>query len=293
MYTYNDVSLDGIQSVLIQDTANVVLDIRPESNSSISVEKEEFLKYFKITRLGNKLLIESNKNKSKNMHNSKDIQTNGNMSIIITGNNLSYSTNNFESYKIFLALPQLNRIVTEGASIVSGTIITKSLEIKSSGASEIKLDGGVSSLHVKTSGASGIKLKNLASENTMVLISGASDVIVNSTNSISGHVSGASNVTFYSIKPPQLKSSGASNVKQKNDQNLINPYLQYGKKMSNQLVNTTNNFTNEKVSNNNLQTYEEEEEKHITKNKELVIDKEKTFKDKKDTDFNRKLKSYL
>jgi hypothetical protein len=85
-----------------------------------------------------------------------------------------------------------------------------------SGASQIMLSGSAASLKVDASGAGKIKAQSFAVEDADVSISGASSVTLRATKSITGDVSGASQLEVHGSPARNTVSiSGASRVVQK------------------------------------------------------------------------------
>jgi Putative auto-transporter adhesin, head GIN domain len=82
-----------------------------------------------------------------------------------------------------------------------------------SGTSQIMLSGSAASLKVDASGASQIKAHSFAVDDADVLISGASSVTLQATESITGDVSGASQLEVHGSPAKQtVSTSGASQV---------------------------------------------------------------------------------
>lgn len=141
------------------------------------------------------------------------------------------------SRTVRLTMSELNGIDLGGACVVKSddTFPGSNLELKTSGASTIKLGITVSKLTAVISGASDIDLFGNATEVSLtcsgaseldwekltittaeVNCSGASEIVMNVTNSLSGTLSGASDFEYIS-KPAEfnLKSSGASDIHQR------------------------------------------------------------------------------
>ena len=116
-----------------------------------------------------------------------------------------------------VSAPNIEDLDVSGASKVNLTNLSnEDLQIHSSGASKIKVEGTTVNLEIETSGASKIDAENLKAENVSVDASGASNVNVAVSNELKVDASGASNIS-YSGTPTNLekKTSGASNVKQR------------------------------------------------------------------------------
>jgi len=118
---------------------------------------------------------------------------------------------------VIISMPEMEGLDVSGAS--SGNVANvnaDSLELKASGASEIKMDGTAKELNADASGASTINAESLKVENADVEASGASKAIVSATNDLKVDASGASKI-LYVGEPKNIKqnSSGASSVTKK------------------------------------------------------------------------------
>jgi len=116
-----------------------------------------------------------------------------------------------------VSAPNIEDLDVSGASKVSMTNLSnESLQIHSSGASKINVDGTTVNLTINTSGASKIDTENLKAENVSVDSSGASNVSVSVSNELKVDASGASKIV-YSGTPANIekKINGASKVNQK------------------------------------------------------------------------------
>ncbi len=116
-----------------------------------------------------------------------------------------------------VSAPNIEDLDVSGASKVNLTNLNnESLQIHSSGASKINVEGTTTNLEIETSGASKIEAENLKSENVSVDASGASKINVAVSNDLKVDASGASNINYTGTpKNFEKKTSGASNVKQK------------------------------------------------------------------------------
>jgi hypothetical protein len=100
-----------------------------------------------------------------------------------------------------------------GATEINLAVETNSLTIDFSGASDITLSGTTDNLDAKLSGASDLKAAKLIAKNVNVDISGASDVKVYASESISGKASGASSINVKGSPTVRaIQSSGASDT---------------------------------------------------------------------------------
>jgi len=159
---------------------------------------------------------------------------------------VSYNNDHFgrnygdKKLRVYVSFKTLESLEGSGASdiIINGTLVANSMLVKLSGASDIKgavkitnlslelsgastvtINGTAQNLKVDGSGASDIKNYDLKVENCVAKLSGASDVRLTITNSISAHASGASTL-YYEGNPDKkdVATSGASSVSQKNNQ---------------------------------------------------------------------------
>lgn len=103
-----------------------------------------------------------------------------------------------------------------GASDIKGAVKITNLSLELSGASTVTINGTAQNLKVDGSGASDIKNYDLKVENCVAKLSGASDVRLTITNSISAHASGASTL-YYEGNPDKkdVSANGASSVAQR------------------------------------------------------------------------------
>ena len=108
------------------------------------------------------------------------------------------------------------RLNLSGACDLKGKIDIGDMDAKLSGASTAKITGKINNLKLEASGASDLKNYGLQVENLVVTLSGASDVRIYVTNSLTVKASGASSL-IYSGDPSKVDVdiSGASSVKQR------------------------------------------------------------------------------
>jgi Putative auto-transporter adhesin, head GIN domain len=104
-----------------------------------------------------------------------------------------------------------------GASDVRGMVKISNLSLELSGASTVTVNGTAENLKLVASGASDLKNYDLHVENCIAKLSGASDVRLTVSNSISANASGASTL-YYRGNPDkrEVATSGASSISQKN-----------------------------------------------------------------------------
>jgi hypothetical protein len=104
-----------------------------------------------------------------------------------------------------------------GASKLSGDIGCADATFELSGASDVAITGSAGDISCDASGASTIDLRDFTCVDANIDLSGASDMRVNASGTISGKLSGASEVDYYG-KPTvgSFNVSGASEVRRAN-----------------------------------------------------------------------------
>lgn len=110
------------------------------------------------------------------------------------------------------------KIKLTGASSLKGEIKGLKLNVGLSGASTIKLNGIGGEVNIKATGASSCKGFDFNCENAKIEASGASEINISVNKSLFAKASGASSINYKgnpSVK--EIKSSGASSIKQKQD----------------------------------------------------------------------------
>ena len=119
--------------------------------------------------------------------------------------------------RIRISAPDINGIHASGASKVSlAGVKNSSLDIDTSGASKVKVDGETADVTVEVSGASSIDAESLKARSATVDASGASHINLFATDRVRADASGASKIV-YSGNPTNVEknTSGASRVYQK------------------------------------------------------------------------------
>ncbi|MGZ9189861.1 MAG: GIN domain-containing protein, partial [Nitrospira sp.] len=102
-----------------------------------------------------------------------------------------------------------------GASQVRGDVNSGETVMRVSGASTVEIEGTTGDLDAEASGASTVRLSNFTAQDAQVNASGASNITVNASGSVTGEASGASTIRY--IGEPEsvrVDTSGASNVQQ-------------------------------------------------------------------------------
>jgi hypothetical protein len=161
-----------------------------------------------------------------------DVRTDGNTLVIETRQ--GYNLDPSDEIIVHASAPQFRSLDISGASkIIGGNLLTgNELELGASGASELNLEVRVEKLQADLSGASTLRLKgeakqfttegsgsstikcmDLATEETTLDLSGASDAEVSATRQLNIDASGASDVKYRGNANVNQKSSGASSVR--------------------------------------------------------------------------------
>lgn len=99
-----------------------------------------------------------------------------------------------------------------GASELAMELRVSKLKAELSGASSLRLKGNAASVSTEASGASKIRCMDLATDETTLDLSGASNAEVTANKQLNIEVSGASDVRYRGNASVSQKSSGASNV---------------------------------------------------------------------------------
>jgi len=129
----------------------------------------------------------------------------------------SERVNSHTPLRVVVTAPDIEHLDVSGVSKLSlSGVKNTQLEIHTSGASKLKLEGETSDLNVEVSGASKIDAESLKSKTATVDASGASKVTLFVTERLNSDASGASKIE-YAGNPANVekKTSGASSVRQK------------------------------------------------------------------------------
>lgn len=125
--------------------------------------------------------------------------------------------NSHTPMRLRISAPDIESIDVSGASHVSlSGVKNSSLDIDTSGASKVKIEGETAAVTIGVSGASSIDAESLKAQTATVEASGASKVNVFVTERLKSDASGASKIA-YSGNPTSVEknTSGASSVHQK------------------------------------------------------------------------------
>jgi len=114
---------------------------------------------------------------------------------------------NPEHLKISITVPELNSLLVMGAANTTLTdVATNDLKIVVSGAGNLRASGEVQELVIILSGSSHIYASELKAANASVTISGAGNMDIYATKSLTAKISGAGNVKVYG-NPTQLSEA--------------------------------------------------------------------------------------
>jgi len=218
------------QETVINDANAAVRNVTPFSSIKVSGGIDVYLSQ------GEDYSLAVSASEEKYRDNIKTEVKNG--VLVISYNNDHFGRNyGDKKLRVYISFKTLESLEGSGASdfIINGTLVANSMLVKLSGASDIKgavkitnlslelsgastvtINGTAQNLKLDGSGASDIKNYDLRVENCVAKLSGASDVRLTITNSISAHASGASTL-YYEGNPDKkdVATSGASSVSQK------------------------------------------------------------------------------
>jgi Putative auto-transporter adhesin, head GIN domain len=219
------------QETVINDANAAIRNVTPFSGIKVSGGIDVYLSQGDDYSLGVSAIEEKYRD---------NIKTEVNNGVLV----ISYDNDHFgrnygdKKLRVYLSFKTLESIEGSGASdiIINGTLTSNSLLVKLSGAGDIKgavkvsslslelsgastvtMNGSAENVKIVASGASDIKNYDLHVENCIAKLSGASDVRLTISNSISASASGASTL-FYQGNPDKkdVATSGASSISQRN-----------------------------------------------------------------------------
>lgn len=114
-----------------------------------------------------------------------------------------------------LNVPTLNVRLT-GASDMKGAVKISTLNINLSGASNVKLIGSAGIINIDATGASDVKGYDLITDICSATLTGASDVNITINKELSAHATGASSINYKgSAVVKDIHTSGASSISKK------------------------------------------------------------------------------
>lgn len=120
-----------------------------------------------------------------------------------------------QAISITVYAPSFTCLNLNGAgNLVATGIDQEEINVKLSGAGDVKLQGSVSFLTGKVSGAGDIKAKKLIAKTAKLVVSGAGDIKAHASEKIKAKVSGAGDIHVYGN--PEIvnkKISGAGSIK--------------------------------------------------------------------------------
>lgn len=145
-----------------------------------------------------------------------------------------FSFRTYNSLKVNITAPRFTSIQTSGSSDITGngTLTQEDLRIRSSGASDVRLNVNVKYLEIefsgasdailagqalsvkaKFSGSSDFKARELVCDFLEIELSGASDATLTVENEVAGSLGGASDLRIVGNPKMKVRTSGASSVK--------------------------------------------------------------------------------
>ena len=161
---------------------------------------------------------------------------NGTLTIWYDGDKFTWSSGN-KKLKAYVSFKSIDILSASGASefLISGTLSVPSLQVKLTGASEIKgavkitdliadlsgasnlkINGTVVNIKINADGASDIKGYDLVTDECTASLSGASDINITINKVLSAHATGASSIHYKGAAVVKdLQTSGASSVSKK------------------------------------------------------------------------------
>lgn len=105
-------------------------------------------------------------------------------------------------------------IDVSGAAAFEASISSQHVNINASGASDVSLKGYAHTLSIDASGSSVVYAGDVDSDNALIEAYGAAKVLVNSSDSVIGHASGASTIQYArNVKYENIKTSGSARKK--------------------------------------------------------------------------------
>lgn len=106
-------------------------------------------------------------------------------------------------------------VKSSGSSNIDGVIKVDKLDITGSGSTEITLSGSAEIQNITLSGSGSFDGQNLVGKKAAINLSGATTIVCNVSQKISGHISGASKIQYVENPSIDVKTSGASTIKRK------------------------------------------------------------------------------
>jgi hypothetical protein len=139
---------------------------------------------------------------------------------VVSGGTLTIdSKDNFstaKNIKVILSSPSLSGVeLTGGNDFTASQLSGQSLNVESTGASDINLSGSVTNLAATLTGASKLKAKSFPVQNCTLALVGASEADVTVSGAFKVSVTGASSVTYAgNPKTVDKEVTGAGSIKQ-------------------------------------------------------------------------------
>lgn len=179
--------------------------------TSVEVEADDNLvKYIETRVSGGKLNIEFKKNYGL---------SNAHLKVFVSAPSLkSIKSSGAANIKVLDPLKNSEKITLEssGAGNIKAEVDAPEVEAEASGAGTVEVTGRTRTFRATSSGAGNIKAKELLSENTNAKSSGAGNVHVYASVSLTADASGAGNIFYSGGGTVNSHASGAGAVKKEN-----------------------------------------------------------------------------
>lgn len=193
-------SIQPFNSLIVNGDVKVYIKQNTENTLSASVDA---FKEANFTQTGNELVINGGDGTFY-------LNTTGFSSLLVNGSADAISSDTLRAGRF--------EIKTNGNADASLILVSDTVDVSTSGASDVRLAGRGVFLKGRISGAGDIKATRFLVDHADISISGAGDAKVNAASKVTGAVSGAG--TLYHVGTPAMidvSVSGAGEVKKAND----------------------------------------------------------------------------
>ncbi|HSV12076.1 MAG TPA: head GIN domain-containing protein [Hanamia sp.] len=207
--TIRDENRDLAEIQTVKTSGSINVEIKDGNEYSMIVENDENLIPYVITDVNDGVLNIHYKNGYSVMNDhAKVIVTAPGLNKLVTS-----GSGDINSDGTIKSSQQLE-INTSGSGDVNASVDAPSVKVTGSGSGNISLSGRTKNFDCKISGSGDVKCADLKSENTVIRVSGSSDVHVFASVSLKVNVSGSGDVT-YSGNPtsPEIHIAGSGVVK--------------------------------------------------------------------------------
>jgi len=216
-----------LTAILILGTDSLAFSQKNKGNGTV-VEEERNVAIFDAIKVGGAFNLYLTQGEPQSVIIETDENLLENVNTDVSNSTLSISSDNIKNYtklNAYITVLDIEFLKASGASTVIGetTITANTLTIEASGASDLKLDLDVENLETELSGASDLELSGIATNHNTDL-SGASTLKAYDlqTQNTSVYASGASTASINAINEISTNTSGSSEVRYKNDPEILN-----------------------------------------------------------------------